>query len=254
MIFNGTLLELLDSGQRTRVLQAGKLTCLRRQDVLPAELATSWILVVTGILRIETTSQGELATGGFLKKGEFTFFGREKPKEGTNDAQFALRAVLATDVLAVPADLVHDMALDNPRLAMGLLSDTLDRAHRLYRNIAHITSAQSPEHSVSRTLFELSTPREDGSNLVDRRISQREIAESLGLSREQVNKVLRSMEQRGLVLKDTDGYALHKDVVPSGLAPLALPDGSYDVLSAAWRLSREKERLELDRLAGRVPA
>jgi len=245
VIFQGTVLASLETTQKARLLHAGKLVSLRRQAALPQEYLHSWLLVMTGILRVETECARQPATAGFLKKNEFTFFGRGVADISDSLTRFSVRAVLATDILAVPADVMHDMMVSNSRLATAMLYSTLDRAHKLYQNVAQITSTTNTEVAVGRTLFQLSTPREDGRNVVDRRISQREIAESLGLSREQVNKVMRQMETRGLVQKDDTGYALGDEITPTNLAPLMPPESDYDEMQQTWRASREREAAEL---------
>lgn len=217
---------------------------LRRQEALDDAAAQNWVLVLSGILKVETGfGAAPPACGGFLKKGELSYLGAAPGAPG--GIQFGLRAVLNADVYVIDSAVLQDMALSNATLASALLADATRRVQRLYANVAQgTTTGTAVELSVGRTLYELSTPADDGRNVVDKRISQREIAESLGLSREQINRVLRQMEQRGLVTKGVQGYTLDAAVLPDRNAPAS--PGELAVLSQAWRASREREREELD--------
>lgn len=243
MFFVGSPLECLSAAERAKVRAAGRLAMLRRQEALDFASTQCWVLVVSGILKVETgLSGGAPACGGFLKKGELSYLGASPG--ACEGVRFGLRAVLNADVYVIDPEVLQALALTNATLASALLADAMKRVQRLYANVAQVTTtATAMELSVGRTLYELSTPADDGRNVVDKRISQREIAESLGLSREQVNRVLRQMEQRGLVTKGVQGYTLDAAVAPERSAPASA--GEMAALSNAWRASRERELEEL---------
>lgn len=245
MLFKGTALETLTNVQRTELLQRGRLVSLRRQRSLSefVELSKYWFLLVSGVLRVEAPSSEGVATTGFLKKGDvvasFSLMeGKAYP--------FELRAMLDSDVFALPAPDMYRAVQDNAAFALSVLAHKVERLGRLHRSIGRMNTA-STEQAVGRTLYELSSLQEDGSNMVDKKITQKDIGDALGMSREQVNKVLKLLEQRGLVIRRDNGYEVGAEFSNSQLAPVesSAADRALAEQAARWRESRKKEEAEL---------
>lgn len=244
MIFAGSPLETLSHEEKALVRSHSRLVMLKRQSTLENPLLQQVVLVVSGILRIEAIQEGGLkGCAGFLKKGEMCYFGDGLDAYKEN-ATFELKAVLDCDLYVMQPDVLLSLVSKNPTLAVTVISHALARVRKLYAKVAQSTSTGvTPEMIVGHTLRSLSTTSEDGQAIVDKRISQREIAESLGLTREQVNRVLRQMEQRGAVTKGIHGYTL--DIESSEQAQSPASPGEVLALSQLWKASRERERAEL---------
>lgn len=243
VLFVGSPLECLTAEEKVEVRETSRLVVLKKQDTLEQGLLQHWLLVVSGIVRVEATSCGGNGCGGFLKKGELICFGTTGL--GSSAEVFGIRAVLDAYVYALDPAVLLRIAQRNAHLATVLLKDSMARVRRLYANLAHATTAgATPEMSVGRALRDLSEQASDGRAVVDKRISQREIAESLGWTREQVNRALRRMEEGGQVKKGACGYTLDTNESPEdGKQPVSV--GEYLALSKAWNASRERERAEL---------
>lgn len=74
------------------------------------------------------------------------------------------------------------------------------------------------EDLVMRVLYQLTRLAPVGPGGYDKRITQSVIASYSGLSREMVNKIMRTMESRGLVRRDEDGIHVTEDFVETDFA------------------------------------
>ncbi|MET0209762.1 MAG: Crp/Fnr family transcriptional regulator, partial [Burkholderiaceae bacterium] len=112
-----------------------------------------------------------------------------------------------------PVRALRELCARYPSVAAGLLELVLKRTATLRKQLRQVGST-STERLVSGVLFELTQVAPAGTGCYDKRISQSIIASYSGLSREQVNKTMRNLEERGLVTRDE--HAVH---VPGGFAP-----------------------------------
>lgn len=238
MIFAGSPLESLSPEEKSLVRANSRLVMLKRQGTLDPTLTTQTVLVVSGIVRIEAVQEGGLkGCAGFIKKGEMCYLGEGVAYQGPE--RFELKAVLDCDLYLMDPQILLRVVSNNPTLAALMLSYNLGRIRQLYAKIGQSTSTGvTPEQVVGQTLRVLSTPADNGKPVVDKRISQREIAESLGLTREQVNRVLKQMEQRGAVTKGAHGYTLDLE---DGQRHAPASPGELQALSRLWTASRERE-------------
>lgn len=245
MLFKGNALEPLTTSQRTELLQKGRLVSLHRGQLLSqsANLTQYWFLLVNGVLRVEAPTQDGVATTGFLKKGDvvasFSLMeGKHYP--------FELRAMLDSDVFAFPAEDMCRAVQENANFALSVLAHKVERLGRLHRSIGRMNTA-STEQAVGRTLYELSVMQDDGSAVVDKKITQKDIGDALGMSREQVNKVLKLLEHRGLVIRRDTGYLVGPEFSNSQLTPFdtSESEAAFAAQAELWRQSRKKESEEL---------
>jgi CRP-like cAMP-binding protein len=233
----------LTQGQRQEFLKKGFLASLKRQELLTDRypLALNWFLVVKGILRVETLYSGGVGTAGFLVKGELVSTSSESPPSFDDAHLFGLRAASDADVFVLPAAVVMSALRENAGLAVAVMEHKAERNLKLFRTIARLNNATT-EQTVGRALYELGLPGEGGCRIVDKRITQKDIADALGLSREQVNKVLRLMEQRGLVTRQDRKYVLGQDFARTdgpGLSPLEA-DAVLSADAARWRAAHTR--------------
>lgn len=243
MFFTGTALEALTPQHRTEALKKGRLITLKRGSSLGdgVDPRAYWALLVKGVLRVESYAHGSTGFGGFLTKGDLI---TEGPAI-MGDYPFGMRAVVECDIFLLPRAEMHMALAECPGFALSVVKDQAQRIMRLYRNISRSNAAPT-EQAVGRVLFELSTPSEQG-HVVDRRITQKDIADALGMSREQVNKVIKLLESRGLVDRVTEGYVVGPTFAVSQV--MSADQQEADILLAAeaerWRASREREEREL---------
>lgn len=245
MFFTGTALEALDPQHRTEALKKGRLITLKRGTSLADGIdpRAYWALVVKGVLRVESYAHGSTGFGGFLTKGDLI---TEGPAI-MGDYPFGMRAVVECDIFLLPRTEMHIALANCPGFALSVVTDQANRIMRLYRNISRSNAAPT-EQAVGRVLFELSTPSEQG-HVVDRRITQKDIADALGMSREQVNKVIKMLESRGLVDKGPEGYVVGPSFAVSQVMPVDAVEADLLLQAEAerWRKSREREQSEIER-------
>lgn len=215
-------MDSLTSAQRAEVLKQSKLLTLRRQEPLSdfVRISAYWYLTVSGLLRVELSTRQGLATSGFIKKGDLT---TELAGIPDDLQELGLRAVVDSDVMCMPLELMRATMCANSEFATEVFRGTHSRLRKLYVGVGRMNSAPA-DVTVGRTLFELSQPAEDGTRIVDGRITQKEIAGAVGLSREQVNKVIRQLEQRGLLVRAQEGYVVDQAFSTSKLSPLLTED------------------------------
>lgn len=254
MFFAGTALEALTHSQREAALKRGRLVTIKSKKLLNDEvpMESYWALLVKGVLRVESYATGEGEHSGFLTKGDMI-------TEGPivmGDYPLRVRAVLDADLFLLPRPDMLTALAENPAFALGVIQYQAGVVLRLFRSISRVNSV-STEQAVGRILFELSVLSDEGARVVDRRITQKDIADALGLSREQVNKVLKMLEHQGLVSKNTEGYVVGERFATSQVLPLTPADADKLLAeeAARWKASRKKENEEIaaERQGQRVP-
>lgn len=155
--------------------------------------------VESGIMRLSVTaSNGREAVLSVLSPGRW--FG-EASLLGEEPHVHDARAVVDSEVIIVPATAVHDVLENRPdflveltRMVCRRYKETLQRIDatillplpvRLAKRLLEIRKAQHP-HS----------PGTDGALL---RLSQEDLSQMLGVSRQSINKLLKDWEARGIV-------------------------------------------------------
>ena len=92
----------------------------------------------------------------------------------------------------------------------------------LRRQIRRISSLSS-EEMVGRVLHKMTQIAPAGHEAYDKRVTQGVIASYAGVSREVVNRTMREMERRGVLLRDSQGVHVPQDFAGTdfGLPPSA---------------------------------
>lgn len=110
-------------------------------------------------------------------------------------------AIAETQLLALGNDQLHDVIARHPRVAMALMASLAGRLRRTNENLADLVFTDVPGR-VAKALLELSSrfgrPVEEGV-LVAHDLTQEELAQLVGASRETVNKALADFATRGWI-------------------------------------------------------
>ncbi|WP_058644614.1 Crp/Fnr family transcriptional regulator, partial [Pseudacidovorax intermedius] len=183
--------------------------------------------VGSGLLRVVVPGPNDAAvTTSFLSPDDMHL---GAPLTGPRQpSDLSLVAALPSSVYVMPLWTLHRLCDHYPEVPQMLLQTQLRQMTALRKQIRrrHMLTA---ERLVGRVLQELTTLAPEGEHAFDRRISQGVIASYAGLSRPMVNKVLRDLEERGLVQRDGDAVHVQDDPAFDSdfHAPLA-PDGEGD--------------------------
>lgn len=215
----------LPSDERTRFLARCRWRTLKRGEVLMTlDTEYDWgFSPIEGFLRVECLGpSAQLVTVSVLKPNEFFL---ESFTEKVALACHQISAMTNVSLYQIPLGLAQETLKSRPSLAMMALDSAVQRMRGLRKQIARINQNESSV-PLARVLFDLATVREDGLRLLDKRITQKDLAVMLGLSREEVNRRMKLLEKKGLLAKYPDGWSVHdsfQDTDMAGLLPLG-PD------------------------------
>jgi len=177
-------------------------------------------LLTRGVIRIGVLSaEGREVTYGLIRPGEL--FGEIAVLDGGRRTADAT-AMETSDLLALERPDVIDFLHRHPIQSLHLLAVLCDRVRRADTLLEDVVFLSLPGRLAKHLLVLAETlgtrPRPDAPVTV--RLSQQEIADHLGISRESVNKVLSKWEQAGLVTLGRGQITLEQD---TALEQFALP-------------------------------
>jgi CRP/FNR family cyclic AMP-dependent transcriptional regulator len=171
--------------------------------------ADSLYIVVKGRLRVyKTADDGREAVLGELGPGEF--FGELALDGGTRSASVQALEPCTCRVVQ-GADLRHFMA-EHPDFALHLCAKLIRMVRRLTDQVSTL-ALQDVYGRIVRLLTELSDV--SGSERVVRhKLTQQEVAERVGSSREMVNRVMKDLTAGGYVSVREGRYVIHRKFPP----------------------------------------
>jgi CRP-like cAMP-binding protein len=215
--------ELLSAAARDNLFRRSRLVSVKRGTAVleRGETYDHYVLIGNGLFKAEMPAHrdgGELATVALLTENQIA--GELIRGEGaTYESSMTVSALSDSDIFLVPTRLMIDTLKANPDCVAQLYYETCKQLDRSRRHIARLLGA-SNEEKVGATLYELSqkTQGEDSSRRADKSVTQKLIAAVLGMSREQVNRICKTLELEGLLRRTDDGYE-----VESALAPIDPP-------------------------------
>lgn len=218
-MFGSPLFQAIPAEERTQLLSQCKWRTLKRGDALMA-LGTSYdwgFSLLEGFLRVECLGlKAQLVTVSVLKPDEFFV---ESFTQASAQACHQVTAMTAASLYQIPLTLVQQLLRDRPSLALLALDSATDRVRALRKQIARINQNESTV-PLGRLLFDLATVRDDGLRLLDKRITQRDLAVMLGLSREEVNRRMKLLERKGLLSKYPEGWSVDDSFQDTDVAGL----------------------------------
>jgi CRP/FNR family cyclic AMP-dependent transcriptional regulator len=163
--------------------------------VHPAGDTPFFHLVVRGVVRtVAASPDGRRATIRYVRSGEFlgspSLF-TTKPRVVSGEALHEAR------VLMFRPGVVRRLALTDPAVAEALFTELADRVVQYHGELVG-SSFAGLRQKVARHLLDIAAADTHGAALVAR-ISQSELADAVGTSREVVVRLLRDLREEGLV-------------------------------------------------------
>lgn len=183
----------------------------RNQRVLArGQHASSIYCVATGLLRVTPNGRsGEKdVTTDFIRPNEFYL--PPSFREDEFESPATVLAALPTIVRVIPLKSVRALFTKHPTVLMGLLEYEAKRVEILRSRLGR-AAMSSTEEIVGCVLHELTQLAPSRNGGYDKRITQAIIASYVGISRELVNKTMKDMEHRGLIIKDEHGVRVHSN-------------------------------------------
>ncbi|MDM0109562.1 Crp/Fnr family transcriptional regulator [Variovorax sp. J22R24] len=197
------LIASVPAAERAEFIQFVELRSYRRNAVvLGADEWTDCIYcVANGLVRVvlQGSTDSEGVTTDFI--GQDRFFLSPNLQRDSYQPGATLIAALPSSVYLVPVSKLRSLCAKYPDVAMGLLELAVTRISTLRGQLRRISASPS-ERLIRRILHELAQLAPVGAGGFDKRITQSVIASYSGLSREQVNKTMRELENGGLVRRD----------------------------------------------------
>ncbi|RYF79490.1 MAG: Crp/Fnr family transcriptional regulator [Comamonadaceae bacterium] len=238
--------------ERKALVKLIELKTFRRNEVvISTDEWTSHVLCVgSGLLRVTVAGAvaGAEVTTDFLRQDDF-FLG-DSMHTGRYQSGASLIAALPSSVYLVPVAQLHALCLRFPQLGFELMQQQVRRTQALRQHLRKVSTFPS-DVLVGRIMHDLThlAPTESGG--YDKRITQAVIASFSGLSREQVNRILKDMEGRGLINKGGGGVEVpddfgSTDFSMADFAPLQGPS-----LAAEPLIDDDVFLQDLDELTGR---
>jgi CRP/FNR family transcriptional regulator, cyclic AMP receptor protein len=177
-------------------------------------------LVATGMIRIGVLSaDGREVTYGLIKPGQL--FGEIAVLDGKERSADAT-AMDSTELIALERKDVHAFLHKHPAQALHLIEVLCDRIRKADDQLEDLVFLSLPSRLAKHLLMleqNLGTKAKAGGPSTIK-LSQQEIADHLGISRESVNKVLSKWEQAGIVTLGRGQITLNKTAALEGLTSL----------------------------------
>jgi len=218
-LFSGVPSSLLDElAAKTRTIRVS----VREQLFAKGDPGDRLYLVAQGVIRISALSpEGREVTYGLIKAGEL--FGEIAVLDGGRRSADAT-ALEPSELLALDRRDVIDCLDRHPALALHLLRVLCERLRRADDLLEDVVFLSLPGRLAKHLLVLAGTlsSREAPESAPTIRLSQQELADHLGISRESVNKVLSKWEQAGMVALGRGQITLNR---PDSLQDLAQPSG-----------------------------
>jgi len=206
------LFATLTPAQATFVADAVEKRRYRKGDVIVEQGKKSDFLAIllTGRARVVTADDkgrevilATLQAGDHL--GEMSLIDNQ-PHSAT------VRADVQTDVLLLGRAEFARCLPENNALAFAIMKGLVKRLRAADRKIESL-ALMDVYGRVARALLDLASPLNPGTGVIAGKVSRLELAKTIGASREMVSRVLKDLEDRGLVEVLADGRTLVHDAL-----------------------------------------
>jgi CRP/FNR family cyclic AMP-dependent transcriptional regulator len=124
----------------------------------------------------------------------------------------SVSAVEATTLKVLSYKAFHDCLARFPGIAFAVMNRLAKRLRDADRKISNL-ALMDVYGRVASTLLDLAVSS-DGKLVIGVRLSQQDIANMVGASREMVNRILRDLSERGYISVEAKQITIHKDQMP----------------------------------------
>jgi CRP/FNR family cyclic AMP-dependent transcriptional regulator len=200
-----TLRELPSDVVSSLLVDATRITISAGSTIHREEEAVPHLeLLVRGLLRVHVTAaDGRTLTIRYCRPG--ALIGVATVYARGSSRPFAVQALVDSELLRLRPVVVRKIADREPLVTSALLTETSERVLGFIAELSD--TAFSVRRRVARHLLDLASEQQQGAELVAR-ISQQELADAVGTSREVVVPVLRELREARVVRTERGGIAL----------------------------------------------
>jgi CRP/FNR family transcriptional regulator, cyclic AMP receptor protein len=217
-MFRHPLFSSLQAAEREAVEAQIRTLAVKHDQILvnAGQGCADVFLVLSGKVRVETPSDdGTASLTGFLQPGELYLETVLAPMYQTSNT---LRAALDTTVQAVPVPMVQAIFRKYPQVGLLVLQASLNQVMKLRRQLRRL-KVEPVRTQVARAMYESAEALPNGHRVLDRKITQSDIAEVTGLSREQVNKSVKQLSESQLVRRSGVGFEMGANLASTDVMP-----------------------------------
>ena len=193
------ILQALTGRGRTRTFAARSIV------INEGDSTQSLYIVVSGLLRVYSSSD-EGREVMLAEYGPGEYFGELALDGGTRSA--SVRAVEASTCCLVDGPELKTLLAEHPDFALHLTYKLIRKVRQLTEQVKSL-ALQDVYGRMARLLTELAKPEGDRL-VVAHKLTQQDIAERIGSSREMVNRVLKELFAGGYVSLHDGRYTLHR--------------------------------------------
>lgn len=180
------------------------------------QTVASVFIVVAGKLRVETSSDDKPgALTGFLQAEDIYVESLTGPDYVASNT---LRGALASTIHAIPLGVLHSLVMQYPEIGPALVQAAVERSLKLRRQLRRL-KVEPVRTQVARAVYDAGHTANDGQRVLDRRITQSDLAQVTGLSREAVNKGMRQLSDASLLRKSDRGLEIDKNFISTNYQP-----------------------------------
>jgi CRP/FNR family transcriptional regulator, cyclic AMP receptor protein len=165
----------------------------------------SLYIVIEGRVKVFVSDEnGKEAVLGVQGPGEY--FGEMLLDEGPRSA--SVMTLEPSRFLVVPRQRFREFLAANPNFAVRMIEKLIHRVRVLTENVKSL-ALMDVYGRVARLLLELAEER-DGRRIIPDRLTQQEIANRVGASREMVSRILKDLSVGGYITQTPTGLVIHK--------------------------------------------
>ena len=128
--------------------------------------------------------------------------------------QFFYKAYTRVVLWVIPKEEIKDFLIQNPQSQFALYGDTVERMLELQARFLTFQQTKALNKVAMSLIFSaerFGVPSEGGMVLIDAPISQQDIANFLGITRETVSIQIGELEKLGVLRRKGQKYFVHKD-------------------------------------------
>jgi len=142
----------------------------------------------------------------FLTQGPGEYFGELALDEGPRSA--SVMTLEKARLFAVPKPELQNFVATNPAFALNIMRKLITRVRTLTASVKSL-ALMDVYGRVARLLLELSEEK-DGKLAISERLTQQDVANRVGASREMVGRILKDLADGGYITTDRTGIVINR--------------------------------------------
>jgi CRP-like cAMP-binding protein len=218
MALHPVLASLSEEEHEAFIAECSNIHLLNKEKLVDVgQIVEDCYVLLSGVLRLEIWSNSNLGllTTDLIPPPAFIL---ESNLVSQFESSRCLTALGEATLVKIPMAVFLETLSTNPRVSRALAEHFMTESILLRRKIGRIYSS-TPVFRVALAMHEAAERCPKGMLILSKHVKQGYLAQAIGLSREQVNKVIKGFELQNLVYKTQEGYKIDT-LLPSLLDPI----------------------------------